>query len=267
MWLFAWKHIKKYFANTRYYIYFSILTTYFISQCCLLLQSPALCLWCLLHWLFSLWWLSLVWLLRLCRFFQVHTTSDLLRVITCDTMTFNTQNATFYIIFQQWTKNSILPGTRWRFKKKKSKLHLLKKLRIDHLWLWCCVINNNNHFKVFKYPREATKVSAEQHWRCWRRWSKQHIECEWAGNYYHGSLYHAAALWCLETFCLKSLTCFILFSFSYIAANQNNGHLKLGCKLGATFSLNEKVAHLRYIYFTRAAYCIAPCWPRKDALL
>lgn len=79
-------------------------------------------------------------------------------------------------------------------------------------------------------------------------------------NYhYHGSLYHAGALWCLETFCLKSLTCFILFSFSYIAANQNNGHLKLGCKLGATFSLNEKVAHLRYIYFTRAAYCIAPC--------
>lgn len=64
--------------------------------------------------------------------------------------------------------------------KKKCKLHLLKKLRIDHLWLWCCVINNNNHFKVFKYPREATKVSAEQHWRCWRRWSKQHIECEWA---------------------------------------------------------------------------------------
>lgn len=151
--------------------------------------------------------------------------------------------------------------------KKKCKLNLLKKLRIDHLWLWCCVINNNNHFKVFKYPREATKVSAEQHWRCWRRWSKQHIECERAGNYYHGSLYHAAALWCLETFCLKSLTCFILFSFSYIAANQNNGHLKLGCKLGATFSLNEKVAHLRYIYFTRAAYCIAPCWPRKDALL
>lgn len=65
--------------------------------------------------------------------------------------------------------------------KKKCKLHLLKKLRIDHLWLWCCVINNNNLFKVFKYPREDTKVSAEQHWRCWRRWSKQHIECEWAG--------------------------------------------------------------------------------------
>lgn len=161
MWLFAWKHIKKYFANTCYYIYYSILTTYFISQCCLLLQSPALCLWCLLHWLLSLWWLSLVWL----GFFQVHTTSDLLRVITCDTMTFNTQNVTFYIIFQQWTKNSILPGTRWRFKKK-SKLHLLKKRGIDHLWLWCCVRNNHNHFKVFKYPREDTKVSAEQHWRC-----------------------------------------------------------------------------------------------------
>lgn len=40
------------------------------------------------------------------------TARDLLRVITCDTMTFNTQNVTFYIIFQQWAKNSILPGTR-----------------------------------------------------------------------------------------------------------------------------------------------------------
>lgn len=44
---------------------------------------------------------------------------------------------------------------------------------------------------------------------------------------------------------------FILFSFSYIAANQNNGHLKLGCKLGATFLLNEKVdAFISHVQLT-----------------